>query len=69
MKTKTPLISHLRKFRKRKGLTQGELAKEAGVNRAYVSDMEGGTRSPSFYIVLQLAKVLGTKPEDLFSLS
>ena len=44
--------------RKKLGLSQEELAKESGVDRAFISNIERGKRSPSFGIVKSISKGL-----------
>ena len=44
--------------RKRLGMSQDELAQEAGVDRAFISNIENGQRSPSFGTVSALANGL-----------
>jgi len=48
----------LRKLRKTAGLTQEELAFEAGLRRTYVSILELGQQQPSLTTVLKLATAL-----------
>ena len=38
----------LRRFRRRSGLSQEELGERAGLHRTYVSQLELGTRNPTF---------------------
>lgn len=38
---------NVRRYRKLKGMTQEQLALEAGMERSYVSDLERGARNPS----------------------
>lgn len=45
----------LRELRKRQGLSQEELAHEAGVERNYVSLLERGKNSASIKIIFKLA--------------
>ena len=56
---------NVRHHRKLKGLTQEELALEAGMERSYVSDLERGTRNPSVSALGRLAKALGIQPHEL----
>jgi transcriptional regulator with XRE-family HTH domain len=41
--------------RKRLGLSQEELARQSGVDRAFVSSVERGKRNPSFRVVGNIA--------------
>jgi len=56
---------NIRVLRKRRGLSQEELALEADMKRSYVSDLERGTRNPSVKAVGRLAKALGVEAWQL----
>jgi len=56
---------NVRAHRRRKGLSQEELALEAGMKRAYVSDLERGTRNPSVRALGRLAEALQVEPAEL----
>ena len=56
---------NVRHHRKLKGLSQEELALEAGMERSYVSDLERGTRNPSVRALGRLAYALGIPPHEL----
>jgi len=49
-------------------MTQAELARRASVSRQTVVAIEKGNYSPSVYLALRLAEVLGTTVEALFKL-
>ena len=49
---------NVRQARKDKGWTQEQLAFEAGVKRAYLSEIENGQRNVSLDVVEKLAKAL-----------
>jgi transcriptional regulator with XRE-family HTH domain len=49
----------LKQVREAKGLTQTELAKKAGVSRAYVFRLEAGGADPTVGLLQRLAKALG----------
>tara|TARA_R110002020_G_scaffold50791_2_gene143660 strand:+ start:2124 stop:2330 length:207 start_codon:yes stop_codon:yes gene_type:complete len=59
---------NVRQARKEKGWTQEQLAFEAGVKRAYLSEVENGQRNVSLDVVEKLAKALGVSPEILMVL-
>jgi transcriptional regulator with XRE-family HTH domain len=59
------LGANVRRHRKLKGLSQEELALEAGMERSYVSDLERGTRNPSVRALGRLADALGVAPHEL----
>ena len=49
---------NLKKYRKKKGLSQEALALECGLHRTYVSGVERGVRNPTVVVLEQLAKPL-----------
>jgi transcriptional regulator with XRE-family HTH domain len=51
--------------RKRKGMSQEQLALDAGMKRSYLSDLERGTRNPTVRALGRLAEALGIEPEVL----
>jgi transcriptional regulator with XRE-family HTH domain len=59
------LGENVRRYRKLKGMTQEQLALEAGMERSYVSDLERGQRNPSVRALGRLAKALQVKPHLL----
>jgi transcriptional regulator with XRE-family HTH domain len=48
-----------------RGWTQVQLAKQAGVNRAYLSDVEQGHRNITMDILVRLSSTLGMTASDL----
>jgi len=65
-----PLIlgRNVREWRKRRGMSQEELALECDMKRSYVSDIERGTRNPSIKALARLAIALKVEPEMLVRL-
>ncbi len=59
------LGANVRRHRQLKGMTQEQLALEAGMERSYVSDLERGTRNPTVRALGRLAKALGVEPMAL----
>jgi transcriptional regulator with XRE-family HTH domain len=55
----------LRRLREARGLSQHELAYEAGINRNNTSLYETAVRLPSLPTLFALARALGVKPEKL----
>jgi putative molybdopterin biosynthesis protein len=62
------LRSGLRERRLKAGLQQRELAERVGVTRQTLGALEAGESVPATSIALQLARVLGCRVEDIFSL-
>lgn len=55
----------VRKIREGRGITQEQLAFEAGLNRAYIGYIERGERNPSTETLVKIAKALKISPKDL----
>jgi len=53
-----PAIRH---YRKEAGLTQGQLAEMAGLNRTYLSDLERGKDTEQIRRILRILKLLGVR--------
>jgi transcriptional regulator with XRE-family HTH domain len=47
------------RLRKRRGLTQEELAEKSGFSQQYLSDLERGKRNPTIVSLYELAQALG----------
>jgi transcriptional regulator with XRE-family HTH domain len=60
--------ANLRRLRHAKGLSQEDLAYEAGVNRTYMSKLEKGGSYVGLEIIGKLAAVLEVEPAELLSL-
>jgi transcriptional regulator with XRE-family HTH domain len=57
-----PLGPVLRRARRRRGLTQVQVASRAKLHQSVISALENGHRDrPSFAVVARLAKVLGVE--------
>ncbi|RJE83606.1 XRE family transcriptional regulator [Paenibacillus sp. 1011MAR3C5] len=62
------LAQRVRAFRKLKGYTQLELAKELGVSVAVLGSLERGTRKNDPKLLNHIAKTLGISYEELMSM-
>ena len=60
------LATRLRVARAEHGLSQGDLARLAGVSRQTISSIETGQYCPSTILALRISHVLGVRIEDLF---
>jgi transcriptional regulator with XRE-family HTH domain len=67
MKLRAIVARNLRVLRKQKGLSQEELAFQAGINRNYVGQIEREEKSPTVDMIEKIAFVLATEPETLVS--
>lgn len=56
---------NLRTLREQHGYSQMELSKMVGISQTVLAYYELGSRVPTVYVALKLAKILGTTVEDL----
>lgn len=62
------LSRNVKAGRKAIGLSQEELAFEAGIDRTYVSQIERGVcKNPSLEVLVKVAKVFGVEVTELLS--
>lgn len=66
MKLRQVVARNLRVMRKQKGLSQDELAFQAGINRNYVGQIEREEKSPTVDIIEKLAIALEKDAEAFF---
>ncbi len=52
--------------RRKRGMSQEELAERVEVHRTYIGYIEQGKRNPSIGNIRKIAKVLGLRLRDLF---
>jgi len=55
----------VRRARKAAGLSQEELALEAGLDRTYISQVERGKRNVTIVVLARIARALKTTPDRL----
>ncbi len=65
MEIREVFAQNLRALRQAKGLSQEELAHEAGIDRTYISALERNVYNASIDVVDRLAKVLGVDAAEL----
>jgi len=65
MHSSKKLGENLRKLRLKKGLSQGNLAKELNVDRAYISNIENGRMNPTLSTLEKISKALGISSSEL----
>ena len=58
---------NLKKLRTEKNMTQGDIVRATGLNRAYVSSLETGKRNPTLANIEKIAKALQVPPRELLS--
>lgn len=59
------LAETVKRARKAAGMTQEELAFEAGLDRTYISQVERQKRNVTVIVLARIAKALGTTPDKL----
>jgi transcriptional regulator with XRE-family HTH domain len=59
--------ANVRSLRQRAGLTQEQLAFEAGIDLTYVGGIERGRRNPSLLVMVSIADALKVDPTVLLS--
>lgn len=59
-------MSKLKTLRKQKGLSQVEVARQAGIDTRQYQRYEYGEREPKTGVAIKLAKALETTVEELF---
>ena len=60
------LAGRLRQLRSARGWSQQQVARRAGINRSYYSQLELGNHSPSVDVLWDLAAAYGVPITDLF---
>lgn len=54
------------KLRASLNLTQGEAAKKIGISRSFLTEIENGTKNPSFKTVQKFVNFYGERVKDIF---
>lgn len=67
--TKLLLGARIKELRKRRGLTQDQLAEQVDLATRYVSQIEVGRNAPSLEVIDNIAHVLGVEIKSLFDFS
>jgi len=65
MEIRTLFADNLRKYRLERGLSQEELAHQAGLDRTYISSLERCVYAASIDVVAKVAAVLEIEPHKL----
>lgn len=60
--------SNLRKIREKKGLSQEQIAYEAGFSRSYYTEVETGKRNISLLNIIRIASLLQVELNELIKL-
>lgn len=56
---------NLKRIRKEKGITQGDIVRALGMDRAFVSNIENGKTNPTLATITKLAKAVGVSTDEL----
>ena len=56
---------NLKKIRTKKAISQGDIARELGVSRGFVSTIENGKTNPTLSTITKLAKALKVSTNEL----
>ena len=59
------LGDNIRRIRLAKDMTQGDLCRKLGLDRAYMSNVESGKKNPTLSTIEKIAKALAVKSKDL----
>jgi transcriptional regulator with XRE-family HTH domain len=59
------LGKNLKRIRTKKGISQGDIVRSLGMDRAFISNIENGKTNPTLATIAKLAKALGVPIEDL----
>ena len=55
----------MKRIRISRQMTQGDICRKLGVDRAYISNVESGNKTPTLSTITKLAKALGVSANDL----
>ena len=61
------LVTKIKEFREKAGLTQADLADEVGARRETIVHLENGKYNPSLKLAMDIAKVFDVTVEELFT--
>lgn len=60
--------NHIKEYRLKLDMSQGQLSQKSGVSVSAISEVETGKHTPSIEVALRLAHALQAPLEELFSL-
>jgi len=55
----------MKRIRIAKQMTQGDICRKLGVDRAYISNVESGNKNPTLSTITKLAKALNVSVDEL----
>lgn len=56
---------NLKRIRTQKGISQGDIVRSLGMDRAFVSNIENGKTNPTLATITKLAKALDISADEL----
>jgi len=56
---------NMKKFREAKWLSQGDIHRATGIDRAYISNLEAGKQNPTLETIAKIAEALGVGSGEL----
>ena len=59
------LGNNLKRIRTEKNISQGDIARELGVSRGFVSNLENGKTNPTLATISRVAEALGVSTDEL----
>lgn len=59
------LGKNMKKIRLSKQMSQGDICRKLGVDRAYISNIESGNKNPTLSTITKLARALGVSVDYL----
>lgn len=59
------LGKNLKRIRTGKGISQGDIVRSLGMDRAFISNIENGKANPTLATITKLAKFLGISTNEL----
>ncbi len=59
------LGKNLKRIRTEKSITQGDIVRNLGVSRSFISNIENGKTNPTLSTITNIAKALGVSSDEL----
>jgi len=56
---------NMKKLREAKGMSQGDIHRATGIDRAYISNLEAGKQNPTLETIAKIAEALGVSSDQL----
>lgn len=56
---------NMKKLREAKGLSQGDIHRATGIDRAYISNLEAGKQNPTLETIAKISEALGISSSEL----